>query len=224
MIAERQKLIRKPRRKWLRRERSRHGNMCFYFRRGDGPRVRLPNDYGSSTFWEAYDAALKGEPIARAKPVLLRARIASQQKSMVASALVRALKGAKARTRKTKRPFDLTLEWATATAEAQRFRCALSGALFYADASARDRRNPYMPSIDRIDCSKGYTQDNCRLVLLAINSMLMDWGVETFERIVNLYKSNKRMNGKRKSAEPVTTLAAPQNDNNEIKELRTKKS
>lgn len=43
------------------RERSRHGRVMFYFRRGKGPRVRLPDDLQSKSFEEAYEAALSGK-------------------------------------------------------------------------------------------------------------------------------------------------------------------
>ncbi len=40
------------------RESSRHGRMRWYFRKGKGKRVRLPDEYGSPEFLEAYNAAL----------------------------------------------------------------------------------------------------------------------------------------------------------------------
>lgn len=43
------------------RERTRHGKLVFYFRRGKGPRVRLPA-IDSDEFAEAYEAALAGSP------------------------------------------------------------------------------------------------------------------------------------------------------------------
>lgn len=43
------------------RERSRHGRYVYYFRRGKGPRTRLP-DLGASDFEEAYQSALAGRP------------------------------------------------------------------------------------------------------------------------------------------------------------------
>lgn len=49
------------------REVSRHGTAAYYFRRGKGPRTRLP-DYGAKDFQEAYDAILSSmEPARRAK-------------------------------------------------------------------------------------------------------------------------------------------------------------
>ena len=44
------------------RERNRHGTVVYYYRVGKGPRVRLP-DYGTDEFTEAYQAALKGQPV-----------------------------------------------------------------------------------------------------------------------------------------------------------------
>lgn len=56
------------------RERNRHGTVVFYFRRGKGPRTRLPA-LGAEGFDEAYQAALVGaEPrkVARSAPGTLR--------------------------------------------------------------------------------------------------------------------------------------------------------
>ncbi|MCE2494042.1 MAG: tyrosine-type recombinase/integrase [Alphaproteobacteria bacterium] len=49
------------------RERTRHGRWVFYFRRGKGRRVRLPDDPTSPDFESAYHAALIGNapPVAR---------------------------------------------------------------------------------------------------------------------------------------------------------------
>lgn len=41
-------------------ERSRHGKLMFFYRRGKGKRVRLPNAYPSAEFDAAYEAARKG--------------------------------------------------------------------------------------------------------------------------------------------------------------------
>lgn len=43
------------------RERSRHGRVMFFFRRGKGKRVRLPDDTQSDEFKEACEAALRGK-------------------------------------------------------------------------------------------------------------------------------------------------------------------
>jgi integrase len=51
----------RPRPPHIHRETSRHGKTTWYFRRGKGARVRLPDPYGSEEFWDAYHAAVAGE-------------------------------------------------------------------------------------------------------------------------------------------------------------------
>ncbi len=56
-----------PRRRRLfeRKEVTRHGKTVWYFRRPGMPRVRLPDDYGSPEYIEAYERALIGQPVNR---------------------------------------------------------------------------------------------------------------------------------------------------------------
>jgi len=53
----------RPRPQFVHREKTRHGKFVWYFRRNDGPRIRLPDDYGSEAFNAAYAAALTGEKL-----------------------------------------------------------------------------------------------------------------------------------------------------------------
>jgi hypothetical protein len=50
----------RPRKSYVQKERNRHGKTVWYFRRGDGPRVRLPDPYESPAFNAAYIKALAG--------------------------------------------------------------------------------------------------------------------------------------------------------------------
>lgn len=55
----------RPRKPYVQKEKSRHGKVTWYFRRGDGPRIRLHGDYESPEWLRDYDAALgiaQGEP------------------------------------------------------------------------------------------------------------------------------------------------------------------
>lgn len=52
---------------YLVHEKNRHGNWRWYFRKKGSPRVRLPDDYGTKAFWEAYNAALSGSPVSPPK-------------------------------------------------------------------------------------------------------------------------------------------------------------
>jgi integrase len=46
---------------YLQKDRTRHGKLVWYVRRGKGPRVRVRGEYGSQEFEAAYFAALGGE-------------------------------------------------------------------------------------------------------------------------------------------------------------------
>lgn len=57
----------RPRKPFVQREKTRHGKTVWYFRRGDGPRIRLRGDYESPEWLEDYEAALSGNK--RPEPV-----------------------------------------------------------------------------------------------------------------------------------------------------------
>jgi hypothetical protein len=74
------------------------------------------------------------------------------------------------RSRKIGREFNLTKEWADKNYSGF---CVLTGLPFqvsYDKPAEKSGGRPYSPSIDRINPLKGYTQDNCRFVLFAVNS------------------------------------------------------
>ena len=80
------------------------------------------------------------------------------------------LRGSGQRARDNGLDCDLTNEWARDTYTGT---CSLTGLPFVISAAlpaGKSGLRPYSPSIDRINPLKGYTQDNCRWVLSAINS------------------------------------------------------
>lgn len=58
----------RPRYQYAQRQVTRHGNVVWYFRIGDGPRTRLPGEYGSKEFVEAWKALIAGQSIEQAAP------------------------------------------------------------------------------------------------------------------------------------------------------------
>ncbi|WP_128562155.1 tyrosine-type recombinase/integrase [Methylobacterium crusticola] len=48
------------------RERTRHGQLVWYVRVGQGKRIRMRETYGSEAFWRDYRLAVEGSPVARA--------------------------------------------------------------------------------------------------------------------------------------------------------------
>lgn len=61
----------RPRYPHVNRHVNRHGKVYWFFRAGHGQRIRLPGDYGSAEWLEAYKAALAGA--LQAKPPAVRA-------------------------------------------------------------------------------------------------------------------------------------------------------
>lgn len=51
----------RPRPPHLRLEKTRHGRRVWYFRLGNGPRIKIKGDYGSAEFQTAYQTAFRGE-------------------------------------------------------------------------------------------------------------------------------------------------------------------
>jgi hypothetical protein len=76
---------------------------------------------------------------------------------------------AKNRAEKRKLSYDLTFEWAE-----NRWTgfCEISGIPFQPRYGAS--HGIFSPSIDRIEPSKGYTQDNARFVLMGVNGLKVD--------------------------------------------------
>ena len=73
-------------------------------------------------------------------------------------------RGARHRSLKKGWSFDLTYEWCVANWTG---KCAVTDVPFQFGVG---KLHPYSPSLDRNDNSKGYTQDNCRFVLHAVNN------------------------------------------------------
>jgi hypothetical protein len=100
----------------------------------------------------------------------------------LASKLVRNARG---RAKGKKLQCDVTIEVLTQLLRAQDMKCAVSGLPFdlTANLDRKHTRNPFGPSIDRIDNSKGYIQGNVRIVLSAVNYGINEWGEDQYRTI-----------------------------------------
>ena len=70
--------------------------------------------------------------------------------------------------------------------------CAISG-LSFAPTRLPNAfvKHPFAPSLDRIDCTGGYTPGNVRLVCIAVNFGLGQWGEEVFRSIAEATVRNQ---------------------------------
>tara|TARA_R110002124_G_scaffold54003_9_gene154168 strand:+ start:1141 stop:1698 length:558 start_codon:yes stop_codon:yes gene_type:complete len=81
---------------------------------------------------------------------------------------------------------DLDVEHLSSLWEEQGGRCAVSGLPFtretYENAFVK---TPFAPSVDRVDCSKGYLKGNVRLVCVISNFALNEWGDNVLRRLAH---------------------------------------
>lgn len=173
-------------------DRVKGGRTVYYFRR-DGRRFRLPDKYGTEEFNQAYGKCLAG--LTELNPRFNARKERRPYVFKTEQAVEYGLKKARQRARELGREFDLTLNWCLLRIEEQNHCCAVSGVPFFHAPQGASKCDPYAPSIDRIDCSRGYTQDNCRIVLFAVNVMLFDWGEDVLRTVVRSYRLTQR-NGK----------------------------
>lgn len=92
--------------------------------------------------------------------------------------LVSMLYNAKGRASKNNLHFDLNIDFLK---EKWTGRCELSGIEFAKDIISK--RNPFRPSLDRIDNNKGYTKDNVRIILWGLNLAINEYGLEIYLKI-----------------------------------------
>lgn len=63
--------------------------------------------------------------------------------------------------------------------------CELSGIPFSPEGFTDYSRRPWMPSLDRIDNSRGYCAGNTRLICVAANIALNEWGDDVLYRLID---------------------------------------
>lgn len=97
----------------------------------------------------------------------------------------------------------ITLEDVEGMLERSGFRCELTGIHFDMQKKSNYRIRPWIPSIDRIDSSKGYTMQNCRVVCASVNSALGQYGEEVLLKIAKMMieKRNQTLRERRRSDE-----------------------
>src|ERR1019366_3486233 len=104
--------------------------------------------------------------------------------------LVKLMQGAKNRAKKYHHIFALDSHFLLELWNNQSAKCALTNIPFEFENNTIHDTNPFAPSIDRINSTGGYTKDNVRLVCVAVNYALNEFGEETFKQICEAYLHN----------------------------------
>jgi hypothetical protein len=73
--------------------------------------------------------------------------------------------------------FDIDLAWIKDKLD--KGVCELTGLPFIYKYTGKARRNPFAPSLDRVNNSLGYTKENVRVVLWGVNNAIGEYGLET---------------------------------------------
>lgn len=104
-------------------------------------------------------------------------------------------------------PFFLKPRDVIALAFSSGGKCMVTGIPFSKKDNPQWRTNPWAASIDRVDSLAAYTLDNCRLVCVAANAAMNEWGVEVLERVARAVCGR----GQAASSEKVEREAIPEN-------------
>jgi hypothetical protein len=104
---------------------------------------------------------------------------------------VRLFDQTKARAKALGVEFSITLEDLTQLATLADGRCQITKIPFEIRFVEGERRRPWAPSLDQIDPGKGYTVANCRLVCVAVNLAMQNWGVDVLLRIGRALKEQR---------------------------------
>jgi len=167
------------------------GVAVHYYRRGKGVRIRLPDDPDSEAFATAVRLAAT---IGISTPRDKKSTEVENRRLQIGVALKEAVSGAKQRARERGLPFDIDIDWVLSKVEQQDLRCSLTGIPFLSEHNTSSYRHPFAPSLDRIEPKSGYTRENVRIIVFAMNVMLMDWGHTIFEKVVSGYRFTKTKN------------------------------
>ena len=96
----------------------------------------------------------------------------------------------KTRSKKKSLVVEVTQEFLLGLLQKSNYLCAVTGLEMNLETHLRKKANPFKASLDRIDSSKGYTEENIQWVCWAVNQMKSDRTEEEFEFwIKTLYKA-----------------------------------
>lgn len=108
---------------------------------------------------------------------LLKQLLMLDLRPWIAAAIARGYRNARKNASQRKLEFSIPESEIFNLAKSCRSRCQMTGIRFaLVDAMAPYERQPWAPSLDRIDRSRGYVAGNCRLICAIANIAMNTWG------------------------------------------------
>ena len=95
------------------------------------------------------------------------------------------LNSCKVRAKRASIPFDLSMRDIEALLDLSKSRCAVTEHEFSFVRYGNTLKRPFVPSIDRIDSTRGYTPDNCRIVCSITNIAMNAWGDAPLKSLIS---------------------------------------
>lgn len=103
----------------------------------------------------------------------------------------KAFRSCKRRSRDSGITFNITVEHLLSLAEQDKWCCSVTGVKYDLRQLHKNHGRPFAPSIDRITPGNGYTEGNVRLVCVAANYAMNQWGEAVLDVMLNSYKKRK---------------------------------
>lgn len=109
--------------------------------------------------------------------------VAGKERKLSDRQIIKMIERARQRSRGRWDVFALTMDSMREIALRSRGYCEVTG-------HPLENEGPFAPSLDRIDCSRGYTPDNVRIVCLITNTAMLHYGKAAFGELAIAYCRN----------------------------------
>jgi hypothetical protein len=89
-----------------------------------------------------------------------------------------------------KMTFNLTAKYIQDKFNACEGKCAITNLPFSMELGTKGNRNPFRPSVDRINSKKGYVKGNIQIILAIVNTMKMDYTDDVLHPVIKAWNNN----------------------------------